>query len=102
MKRVIVQYKVKADRAAENEAYISKVFEELKQTTPDGIRYATFKQSDGVSFVHIASVETEDGNNPLGESQAFKAFQAEIKDRCEEPPVAVDLQEIGSYRFMGS
>ena len=102
MKRVMVQYKVKADRAAENEAYISKVFEELKQTTPDGIRYATFKQADGVSFVHIASIETEDGNNPLGESQAFKAFQAEIKDRCEEPPVAVDLHEIGSYRFMGS
>ena len=100
MKRVMVQYKVKADRAAENEAYVSKVFEELKQTTPDGIRYATFKQADGVSFVHIASIETEDGNSPLNESPAFKAFQAEIKDRCEEPPVAVDLQEIGSYRFM--
>jgi quinol monooxygenase YgiN len=100
MKRVIVQYKVKADRAAENEAYVRKVFEELKQTTPDGIRYATFKQADGVSFVHIASIETEDGNSPLNESPAFKAFQAEIKDRCEEPPVAVDLQEIGSYRFM--
>lgn len=102
MKRVLVQYKVKADRAAENEAYVRKVFEELKQTTPDGIRYATFKQADGVSFVHIASIETEDGNNPLGESQAFKAFQAEIKDRCEEPPVAVDLEEVGSYRFMDS
>jgi predicted lipid-binding transport protein (Tim44 family) len=102
MKRVIVQYKVKADRAAENEAYVRRVFEELKQTTPDGIRYATFKQADGVSFVHIASIETEDGDSPLNESPAFKAFQAEIKDRCEEPPVAVDLQEIGSYRFMGS
>jgi hypothetical protein len=102
MKRVMVQYKVKADRAAENEAYVRKVFEELEQTTPDGIRYATFKQADGVSFVHIASIETEDGDNPLGESPAFKAFQAEIKDRCEEPPVAVDLQEIGSYRFMES
>jgi predicted lipid-binding transport protein (Tim44 family) len=102
MKRVIVQYKVKADRAAENEAYVRKVFEELKQTTPDGIRYATFKQPDGVSFVHIASIETENGDNPLNESPAFMAFQAEIKDRCEEPPVAVDLEEIGSYRLMGS
>jgi hypothetical protein len=100
MKRVIVQYKVKADRAAENEAYVRKVFEELKQTTPDGIRYATFKKADGVSFVHIASIETENGDNPLRESPAFQAFQAEIKDRCEEPPVAVDLEEIGSYRFM--
>jgi hypothetical protein len=97
MKRVIVQYKVKADRAAENEAYVRKVFEELKQTTPDGIRYATFKQADGVSFVHIASIETEDGNSPLNESPAFKAFQAEIKDRCEEPPVAVNQPFLAKY-----
>lgn len=100
MRRVIVQYKVKADRAAENEAYIRQVFEELKQTMPDGIRYASFKQADGVSFVHIASIEAD--HNPLDESRAFKAFQAEIKDRCEEPPVAVELEEIGSYRLLGS
>jgi hypothetical protein len=49
MKRVMVRYKVKADRAAENENYISKVFEQLKK----------------------------------------------------EPPVAVDLKEVGSYRFFG-
>jgi hypothetical protein len=32
-------------------------------------------------------------------TEAFKVFQKEIKERCEEPPVAVDLQEIGSYRL---
>ena len=101
MKRVLVRYKVKADRAAENEAYIKKVFEELIETLPDGLRYASFKLDDGVSFVHLASIETEDGSNPLGESAAFKAFQAEIGNRCEEPPAAVDLNEIGSYRFFG-
>jgi hypothetical protein len=31
----------------------------------------------------------------------FKAFTAQIKDRCEEPPVAVDLKDVGSYRFFG-
>lgn len=99
MKRVMVRYKVKADRAAENEAYVKKVFEDLLQTAPNGLRYATFKLDDGVSFVHLASIETEDGSNPLGESAAFKAFQADIKDRCEEPPMAVDLNEVGSYRL---
>ncbi len=99
MKRVMVRYKVKADRAAENEDYIRKVFEELKQTGPEGLRYASFKQDDGLSFVHIVSIETEQGHNPLAESPAFKAFQAEIKDRCQEPPVAVELNEVGSYRF---
>jgi hypothetical protein len=102
MKRVLVRYKVKPDRVGENEDYIRKVFQELKQTGPEGLRYASFKQDDGLSFVHIASIETAQGNNPLAESPAFKAFQAEIKDRCDEPPVAVELNEIGSYRFFGS
>ena len=102
MKRVLVRYKVKADKANENEQYIQKVFEELKQNGPNGLRYASFKQDDGVSFVHIASIETEDGTNPLGETPAFQKFQEQIRDRCEELPVAVDLNEIGSYRIFGN
>ena len=101
MKRVMVRYKVKADRAAENESFIRKVFEQLKSENPSGLRYASFKLNDGVSFVHIASIETADGSNPLGDQSAFKAFAAQIKDRCEEPPVAVDLTEVGSYQFFG-
>ena len=101
MKTVLVRYKVKADRAAENVAYVKKVFEELKQNSPAGLRYASFTQADGVSFVHIASIESADGSNPLTETAAFKAFQAELGDRCEEPPVAVDLDNIGAYRFFG-
>ena len=99
MKRVLVRYKVKADKATENQQFVEKVYEELQQKSPEGIRYATFKLDDGVSFVHIASIETEDGTNPLGETAAFQQFQANIRDRCEEPPVAVDLDEVGSYRF---
>jgi hypothetical protein len=102
MKTVMVRYKTKPDRAHENEQYIEKVFQELQKSRPEGVRYASFKLSDGVSFVHIAAIDTADGNNPLTQSAAFKSFQAGIKDRCEEQPVATDLMEIGSYRFFGS
>lgn len=102
MKRVMVRYKVKPDRAGENQRYIEMVFEELQKNSPPGLRYATFKQDDGVSFVHIASIETETGDNPLSQSPAFQAFQAGIKDRCEEQPVAMDLEEVGSYQFFGN
>jgi hypothetical protein len=101
MKRVMVRYKVKADRVAENESYIAKVFEQLEREKPAGLRYASFKLADGVSFVHFVSIETADGSNPLSELSAFKAFTAEIKDRCDEPPAAVELKEVGSYRFFG-
>ena len=99
MKRVMVRYKVKADKAAENEEFIKRVFEELLQSNPDGLRYTSFRLEDDVSFVHIASIETDNGENPLSQSSAFKSFQENIKDRCEEPPVAIDLHTIGSYRF---
>lgn len=99
MERIMVSYKVKQDKTAENEALVKAVFEELETSAPDGIRYASFKLQDGVSFVHIVSIETQDGSNPLPGTDAFKAFQAEIKDRCEEPPIAQELTEIGSYRF---
>jgi len=102
MRKVMVRYKVKADRAAENEGYIAKVFEQLRIERPAGLHYASFKLEDGVSFVHIVSMDAAGGRNPLGELSAFKAFTAQIRERCEEAPVAVDLKEVGSYRFFGS
>ena len=98
MKRVMVRYRVMADRAEENITYIRKVFQELEANSPPGLRYASFHLADGVSFIHIASVETADGNNPLSETEAFKQFQAGIRQRCEVPPSAEELTEIGSYR----
>lgn len=101
MKRVMVRYKVRPDRAADNESYIAAVFEQLRDEAPAGLRYASFKLDDGVSFVHIVSIESDDGGNPLGSLAAFRAFVADIEERCEEPPVAVDLNEIDSYRLFG-
>lgn len=102
MKKLLVRYKVKPHFASENQQYVEKVFEELRSSNPQGLRYATFKQSDGVSFVHLVSIETESGDNPLSQSPAFQAFQAGIKERCEEQPVVTDLEEVGSYHFFGA
>ena len=101
MRTTMVRYKVKADRASENERYIAAVFKQLARDRPAGLRYASFKLNDGVSFVHIVSLEAADDTNPLRESAAFEAFTAHIQDRCEEPPVAVDLNEVGAYGFFG-
>ena len=94
---VMVRYKLKADRGPENERYVKAVFAKLDEDKPAGLRYATFKLDDGVSFVHLASLETADGTNPLLGLAAFKEFTAQIKDRCDEPPVTTPLHEIASY-----
>ena len=97
----MVSYKLKADRVAENERYVTAVFEALRQARPAGLRYATFRLGDGVSFVHIVSHEEADGSNALTALPAFEAFAEGVKDRCETPPVRVELTEIGSYGFFG-
>jgi hypothetical protein len=100
MKRVMVRYRVKADQAAANEQFIRAVFAELDRDKPAGLRYASFKLDDGVSFVHIAEHPAD--TNPLVAVAAFKEFTAKIKERCEEPPVTATLNEVGSYRLFSS
>jgi len=99
METTVVRYKVKADRADENRQFIKKVFAQLDEDKPDGLRYVSFNLDDGLSFVHIAVVETTDGKNPLLETSAFQDFLSEIKDRCDEPPVATKADIVGSYRL---
>jgi hypothetical protein len=99
MSVTVVRYRTKADRADENQALIEKVFAGLEIDGPDGLHYASFRLADGVSFVHVASVESGDGTNPLTSSPAFAAFVSHIGDRVEEAPVSSDATVVGSYRF---
>ena len=101
MKRIIVRYKVRPDQAARNEELVRAVYDELHRTKPSGLRYATFRSDDGVSFIHLSVTETDDGTSPLSAVEAFKRFQENIAERCEEGPVVTELSEIGSYRLFG-
>lgn len=98
MKRVMVRYKVKPDQVETNEALVRAVFDELHRERPDGFGYATFKLDDGVSFVHIVN-EVDDEGNSLSGVKAFAEFREAIRDRCDEPPVATELHEVGSFRL---
>ena len=101
MTKMMVRYKVKPEHVAENERDIERVFEQLVAQRPTGVRYASFKLADGVSFIHIVSHEAVDDRNPLSELQAFRAFTAAVERRCEERPVVTNLTEVGSYHVFG-
>jgi glutathione S-transferase len=49
----------------------------------------------GLSFIHI--FEADAGGNPLADLSAFKAFTAEIRERCDEPPVSTAFTQVGAY-----
>ena len=95
MRRVMVRYKVKPEQVARNEELVRSVYKELHRLEPDGLRYATFKLPDGVTFIHLA--DTGGAGNPLTELAAFKAFQAGVRERCDEPPVVSELSDVGSF-----
>jgi hypothetical protein len=97
MSTTIVRYTTRPEHADENQALIEKVFAELAADRPAGLRYASFRLADGMSFVHVADVDTDDGSNPLTATAAFAEFVASIGDRCDAPPVASGAVLVGSY-----
>lgn len=100
MKRMIVRYKAKPEHADENARLIGKVFEELQAKSPAGVRYVALRLGDG-TFLHFASVDSEDGVSPIPRLDAFVRFQSGIKERCVEPPQSSDVTIVGNYRMLG-
>jgi len=70
----MVSYKLKPDRVAENERLAAAVYVALREARPRGLRYATFRLADGVSFMHVVAVEGPD--HPLAAMASFAAFPA--------------------------
>ena len=93
----IVRYTTTPEAAEENARLVQDVYAELAQTKPDGLRYTTFRLDDGVTFVHLAVLDTEE--NPLSKTAAFARFQADIGARVVAGPDARDATVVGSYRF---
>jgi len=96
MKTIMVRYKTSEATGDANAALVRAVFEELRTRAPGGVRYASYRLADGVTFVHIATVSALD-DNPLTALPSFKAFQSQLKDRCVEPPVVTEVSAVGSY-----
>lgn len=95
----IVHYTLKPGNVEENEALVSEVYRELHASSPEGLRYATFVLDDGITFVHVAVVESVDGGRALQANAAFREFQKGIGSRCDAQPVVSAARVIGSYRF---
>ncbi|HEX4702572.1 MAG TPA: hypothetical protein VH352_10630 [Pseudonocardiaceae bacterium] len=95
---MVIRYETKAEAADENARLVAAVFAQLAADDPGGIRYATFRLADGVSFVHV--VVHDGDSDPLSRSSAFADFQAGIGDRVVGPPVPSEATLVGSYRFL--
>jgi hypothetical protein len=92
----IIRYKVKPDQAALNTELVRAVYDELQEANPDGFHYATFQLDDGRTFIHV--VAQENGrSDPLPELEAFQRFRADVRERCEEGPIASKATTVGTF-----
>ena len=98
MKQILVRYKTAPDKADENQRLIENVFKELQAKTPDGMGYLVLRLADG-TFVHF-KVDTREDADPIHALDAFRTFQSSIKERCIEPPQAMEATIVGNYRVL--
>ncbi|RWC29511.1 hypothetical protein [Mesorhizobium sp.] len=99
MKRHLIRYKTKPERTDENERLVKAVFQELREKSPDGVRYMTWRSDDG-TFVHLVETETEAHADIITGLAAFEAFQNGIRDRVVERPQREEMTVVGHYRML--
>ena len=95
---MMIRATVRTESVPEVEAGAREVFSAIAEAQPTGVRYASRKLPDGVTFVAI--LEIDDGiDNPLPTVLAFRKFQENLKNWIAEPPTPEPLEVIGTYRL---
>jgi hypothetical protein len=97
MNVMMLRPKLKADSVEAAEAAIKTMFAAIEQAKPEGVRYASGKLADGVTFVVLLALD-EGIENPLGAIPEFREFQQNLKDWIVEAPIPDQLTVVGSYR----
>ena len=98
MNVLTVRAKVKEEHVADAEAAVKRMFAAIEREQLEGIRYASVKLADGVTF--LALLELEDGvDNPLPGLPEAQEFYASLPAWHAEPPVTGPGTVIGSYRL---
>ena len=93
-----VRAKVKEEHVAEAEAAAKRMFAAIEREQLEGIRYASIKLDDGVTF--LALLEIEDGaENPLAALPEAQAFYTSLPGWHAEPPEVGPGTVVGSYRL---
>jgi hypothetical protein len=100
MKQTLIRYRTKPELADKNAELVAGVFAELQAARPEGVRYLSLRLEDD-TFIHFVETTADDGGSALPKLAAFQAFQAGIRERCAEPPVARGVRIVGNYRMLG-
>ncbi|RFB65673.1 MULTISPECIES: hypothetical protein [unclassified Herbaspirillum] len=94
MQKILISYSTRPERADENADLIRDVFDELRKTAPEGLRYMALRAANG-QFFHF--LQAPEGVEPFAQSEAFASFQWDIRTRLLAPAQRLDVTVVGSY-----
>lgn len=98
MSVTLLHQKVKDGRLDEAEAAVRDWFAALDRAQPEGLRYASTRIADTTTFV-ILSELADGAPDPRTAIPEFAAFQAQIRELADGPPVIEHLEVVGSYNL---
>ena len=93
MKYRTARFRVRASEVAAAEkaiiAFVAKVADE-----PGTLRYESFREADGVSYVHLMGFADEAAEQAHRQTDHLKKFLADLSPNCDQPPVFADLKMV--------
>jgi hypothetical protein len=98
MNVMMIRAKVKAENVPDIQAAAEKMFGSINAVRPEGVKYASSRLSDGVSFVALLALD-DPADNPLQAIPEFRQFQEHLPEWLAEPPTVEPLTVIGSYEL---
>jgi hypothetical protein len=96
MKALRVRYTVKREFVAQNRENITAVMAELRAKGDVGVKYTSFLEPDGQTFVHMVVARDEATLGIVPTLEAFKAFQTALRPNLEVPPNTEHWDVVGS------
>ncbi len=97
MHTIRVQYTVREDFIATNEANIQAVMDELRAAGHAGVRYSAYRE--GTTFTHLVVMDDPSLGGVVPGLAAFQRFRAGLKEGATSPPNQTELSFVGSSFF---
>ncbi len=93
---VLVQYTIKGDKVAEQEAAIREWVGSIQALNDPEVEYSVYKAEDGASFVHHIQMANGDVGSRLQALPLFGPFGAGTKERSENGLTVTKLSRLAS------
>jgi hypothetical protein len=98
MTTILIRAEARPEHVADIEAAAKEVFAALEESQPEGLRYASMRLDDGVTYLILVSWP-DGGENPLLAVPAYQEFARGLRGWLAAPGTTERLDLVGSYRL---